>query len=207
MLSKELKKISRSIKESSMTSYKFKIFGDDYEFSGDFSEASSTILFDGEPTSYQVADFRHWPEEAAREYIRELIVASGDDPEDYEEDINEAIENMTEKKILTQDDPTEYTVSDGNATEKYDDWDDTVSAVESWYDYMDDDDHYKFEGGRPPFNPRRLEPGDVDSLNEAIREWENEIAESLDYESFHGHGNYSVSPASAMGLNLTVAVD
>lgn len=46
--------------------------------------------------------------------------------------------------------------------------------------------------------------GHVETLNEAIRTWEEEIAHAAGFKDFAGHGGYAVSAASEMGLNLTV---
>ena len=47
---------------------------------------------------------------------------------------------------------------------------------------------------------------DCDDLNRLIDEWEGRIAEACGKKAFHGHGNYSVSAASEMGLNLSAKV-
>ena len=71
--------------------YRTKLLGDEYEITGNFAEASAPVLFDGCLTQYQTADFRHSPEEAMREYLESVITESGDDPEECEEEIEEAI--------------------------------------------------------------------------------------------------------------------
>ena len=77
-----------------METYRTELFGDEYTISGDFAQASSPVLFCGEPTAFQVADFRHWPERAIKWYLESVIEMGGDNPDDFEEEIAEAIDNM-----------------------------------------------------------------------------------------------------------------
>ena len=45
-----------------MTTYRIMIDGEPVcDFSGDFAQASSPVLLDGDSTPFQVADFRHRP--------------------------------------------------------------------------------------------------------------------------------------------------
>lgn len=89
-----------------MSVYTVEIWGDTYSLSADFAEASCPIdrwVEDGEfwePTAYQVADFRHRPDEAMRAELRSSAIASGDDPiedTDIGEEIERAISDMTEQ--------------------------------------------------------------------------------------------------------------
>lgn len=77
-----------------MITYTTKFFGDEYTVTGDFSNASSPVLWCGEPTQYQVADFRHDSDEAMRRQLEMAVEASGDAVEDFAEDIEEAIANI-----------------------------------------------------------------------------------------------------------------
>lgn len=81
-----------------MTTYTTKFYGDTYTVSGNFAEGSAPVLFDGEPTQYQTADFRHSPERAMRRQLEQVATDSGSDPEDDEvaASIKAAIEAMRE---------------------------------------------------------------------------------------------------------------
>ncbi len=78
-----------------MATYKTRIYGDEIEISANFSEASDQIMGDLEG-GRQVADFRHSPQAAMREALRQYIVASGDDPDEYNNVIEDAVSEMTE---------------------------------------------------------------------------------------------------------------
>jgi hypothetical protein len=75
-----------------MTTYRTNIWGDTYDVSGDFSQASSPV--DGPSGGRQVADFRHSPEAAMREMLEESASSGGDDPEEYADEIAAAVEAM-----------------------------------------------------------------------------------------------------------------
>jgi len=96
-----------------------------------------------------------------------------------------------------------WRISDGNTTEIYEDWGELISAAENWYNYM-------LEDGTPEviyymaYYFSEIPEGDVETLNSAIRAWEEKIAHAAGFKDFYGHGNYTVSAASEMGLNLTV---
>jgi hypothetical protein len=92
-------------------------------------------------------------------------------------------------------------ITDGNAIETVNDYVEAESVVSEWYDFMADDERY--EGVElPSFNPRGKDIEDCDDLNTLISEWEEAIAAACGKKAFHGHGNYSVSAASEMGLHL-----
>lgn len=96
---------------------------------------------------------------------------------------------------------TTYTVTDGNAYESADSLTAAAELVAEWYDHMTED--YEI----PAFNSDAEEIKDIDHLHRLIRTWENAIAEANGHKAFHGHGNYSVSAASEMGLQLRVRED
>ena len=82
-----------------MTEYTTYFCGDKYEISANFAQASDTIftrsgLGEWIPTQYQVADFRHDSDKAMRCMIDECIIAGGDKPEDFSDEIEEAIKNI-----------------------------------------------------------------------------------------------------------------
>ena len=89
-----------------MATYKATIFGETYELSADFSQASDPIMQEvsdpcergdypqWESTRWQVADFGHYPEDAMRAYLSDVVAASGDDPEEYEDAIGTAVAEM-----------------------------------------------------------------------------------------------------------------
>jgi len=82
-----------------MATYKTRIYGDEIEISANFSWASDQIMGDL-AGGRQVADFRHSPQAAMREALRQYIVACGDDPDDEEYDnvIEDAVSEMTEEE-------------------------------------------------------------------------------------------------------------
>ena len=72
------------------------IFGDTYALRADWADAASNIEFDREgdwhPTGYQVANFCHSDTAAMRQHLEEIVLAGGDDPADYADEIADAIE-------------------------------------------------------------------------------------------------------------------
>jgi hypothetical protein len=100
-----------------------------------------------------------------------------------------------------------WIISDGNAAEYYKNWDLLLRAAENWYNYLSEDSEIDNDGMDIAVSDSdfsEILEDDLDSLNNAIRLWEERIAEAAGYTTFAGHGNYSVSAASSMGLNLTV---
>lgn len=96
---------------------------------------------------------------------------------------------------------TIYIISDGNATEETENWSDIIEIAENWYSYLRDQSDFQgdvwgYYSGIPE--------GNVDELNAAISVFENDLAEEMGINVFHGHGNYSVSAACQAGFNLTV---
>ena len=77
-----------------------------------------------------------------------------------------------------------------------------ISAAENWYNYMLEDGTPEVIFYMAYFS--EIPEGDVETLNSAIRAWEEKIAHAAGFKDFAGHGNYLVSAASEMGLNLTV---
>ena len=79
-----------------MTTYRCRIWGDDYEISGNFAQASSPVW--GPSGGRQVADFRHSAVAAMRALLEETAVASGDDPED-DDDVAAEIESALDRMV------------------------------------------------------------------------------------------------------------
>lgn len=77
-----------------MTKYKTKCWGETFEISGDFAQASSPVH--GVDGGRQVADFRHSPAAAMRAALEDCASMGGDDPEDDEiaAEIDAAIDDM-----------------------------------------------------------------------------------------------------------------
>ena len=148
------------------------------------------------------------------ERIAALIFDEGEGPFG-ELAVNEESANEQNKKILQmvvaelRPDLVahKWRISDGNATEIYEDWDDVCYAAEQWYYYLPEE---IFPCGRmkdediPSVDFSEIPESHVETLNEAIRAWEEKIAHAAGFKDFYGHGNYAVSAASEMGLNLTV---
>jgi len=96
-----------------------------------------------------------------------------------------------------------YILADNNYQETYDSLDEVIDAVQSWYDHVDDLDLPHI----PPMNDIIEWDGkyDIDDVNRYIKEIEELIALHNGYEQWAGHGNYVVSAASKMGLNLSIS--
>jgi len=76
-----------------MITLKTKIWGEEYSISGDFTQAASPVFFDGKPSQYQVADFKHNDNEALRVYLTDVAKMSGDFDEKEKARIERAIAN------------------------------------------------------------------------------------------------------------------
>lgn len=103
-----------------------------------------------------------------------------------------------------------WVISDGNAVETYDDWDELINTIKEWYYYLLEETAIEDEEFADAILSRDFEnipEGGIEALNSAIRAWEERIAQAAGYKEFAGHGNYAVSAASEMGLNLTVRED
>jgi hypothetical protein len=79
--------------------YITQIFNEKFGISANFAQASDSIFMldaDGQwfCSQYQVADFRHDSDEAMRRQIEEFIRNGGDDPADFADEINKAINNI-----------------------------------------------------------------------------------------------------------------
>ena len=69
--------------------------GEIYAVAANWAEASSPVLSYGEDgwhhTGKQVADYRHSPEEALRDVLAEALVAGGDEPDDADDLVSDAV--------------------------------------------------------------------------------------------------------------------
>lgn len=92
-------------------------------------------------------------------------------------------------------------LTDGNAIQTVNDYIEAEKVVNEWYDFLTDDKRYEAVE-MPTFNPDGRDIEDCSDLNTLICEWEEAIASACNKNAFHGHGNYSVSASSQMGLNL-----
>ncbi len=90
-----------------------------------------------------------------------------------------------------------YVIADGNASETANTFAELLGIARGWYDYMD----------YIPRFPQNVNPENIDELQDAINDWQDKIANANGHEDFHGLGNYSVSAADRMGLNLTVKTE
>ena len=77
------------------TTYKVVLWGDVYEITANFANASSSV--EGDPHGRQVADFRHSPRAAMESLLREMVSVSGDDPDEYANAIELALDKMEEE--------------------------------------------------------------------------------------------------------------
>jgi len=98
----------------------------------------------------------------------------------------------------------QYIISDGNAIEYANTLEEAAEIAQSWYEYLEDDP----DPDNAFFVPiPDLDDSNLEALNDSISEWEDQISKEAGYTIFQGHGNYAVSPASQMGLNLTVSIE
>lgn len=75
-----------------MTTYTTKIWGETYEITADFAQASCPVH--GDEHGRQVADFRHSPRAAMESLLREMVEMGGDDPDESADEINAALDAM-----------------------------------------------------------------------------------------------------------------
>lgn len=97
----------------SKETYKTEIFGTEVFLIADWSQSASPIWMkfgDGDAycTGRQVADFGHKKYSAMRHYLEEYVVEGGDDPEDFESEIDAAIDAMVE----TNDERVDFEAED-----------------------------------------------------------------------------------------------
>jgi len=76
-----------------MTTYTTNIFSEEISITGNFSDATSPVSGDIS-RGYQVAAFRHSPAMAMRTALVQLVIASGDSPEDFADEIDDAVCKM-----------------------------------------------------------------------------------------------------------------
>ncbi len=84
------------------TVFETRFAGDTYRLRANFAEATCAIDRDTscgdeggwEPTGKQVADYGHHPEGAMFDELCEAVRTSGEDPDDYEDEIEEAVAKM-----------------------------------------------------------------------------------------------------------------
>lgn len=97
-------------------------------------------------------------------------------------------------------------LSDGNAYESYETLEEAIEQAATWYDYMTSDDETEWYGKDLPAM-RTTGIASVDDLNEAITEWETELADGEGNSDFYGHGSYHVSAADQAGYRLVASED
>ena len=108
-------------------------------------------------------------------------------------DAVDQIENIKEI-ILT------WRISDGNASEETDNWDQVIDYVTNWYNHLVDDERLTPETlPGCPDEIYDLPEGDTDLMNEYISKWEDMIAVVSGFKDY-----VIISPRSQMGLNLSV---
>lgn len=83
-----------------------------------------------------------------------------------------------------------YIISDGNARETTNDWDEAIRIAESWYEYISDaPDQYWESDEEVPDNPEYDAPdGDIEELNWQIRRFEEKLARMQDI-----HNSYNLT--------------
>lgn len=110
-------------------------------------------------------------------------------------------DELTDLNVIVRSVAPTYIVTDGNAREEFETLVEAIECVEEWYDYMKDGGDREL----PDFDGAGVT--DVDTLNRAIGRWERAIAEACDVSDFAGHGNYYVTGADRMGLDLIVRIE
>ena len=79
-------------------------------------------------------------------------------------------------------------------------WDDMMTIVSNWYDYLDEQQGLQV----PDLDASEVPEGDLEALMDAIHAWEDRIADLAGHSPFQGHGNHHVSASSQMGIGITV---
>ena len=151
----------------------------------DLEERIAALIFDWD---YQASDGAGVTEQEANDMSKEILKL--------------VVEELRPDLVIS-DKTRKWIISDGNAAEEYDNWNEILYAAEGWYLYLPE----RFDGVADAVLARdfdNIPEGDTEAFNSAIRSWEERIAQAAGYKDFTGHGNYSVSAASEMGLNLSV---
>ena len=91
-------------------------------------------------------------------------------------------------------------LSDGRATEIYDSLTESIEATAAWYDYLAADGGSLIGNYFPRLNAEGIT--DVNALNQAISDWEEQLAEEIGFSSFTGHSGCYVRAADEAGLRL-----
>lgn len=160
-----------------------------------------------------------WSEESVVEIALPSVEECLDHPEAWSH-IREhgASYGMDEAEIDTLADKVAepYEISDGNATEYAATLADAEGIIEGWYDYLTEDQGCPGGFGKATDEDEKdaeweiptpaLDPSSVDALNDSIGRWEQAIAHARGGKDFAGHGNYYVTAADRMGLNLCISI-
>lgn len=169
------------------------------------SQASAPIQVDWDNgdgwqhTQYQCADARHTTAGLAR--IGQVLADEYVPLEDREECDWEEVE------------PT-YTVGDANSGDEGLSYDEAVERIAEWYEDVDqwatghgDDALHDAVAEAIESVERPADGGDLTELRLYAAAICDAVAEAMGGESFSGHGNYHVSAADRIGLDLSVTED
>lgn len=185
--------------------------GELYAVAADWAQASSPVLVYGEDgwTSHgrQVADFRHRARAALESIIREAISMGGDEPDDDE--VDGILDDAEEIDSISR-----YIVGDSGSTDSGLTYAEAVDRIGEWYE-----DICSWGGDTPDEETERAvrdaiesvkqprDDGDLQDLRRYADDIRAAVAEAMGAKDFYGHGNYSVSAADSIGLNLTAEED
>jgi hypothetical protein len=89
---------------------------------------------------------------------------------------------------------------DGNVFDIYDSLAEATKAASGWYDYLAEDDGPLSERDLPDLNAEGIT--DVNGLNQAISDWEEQLAKEMGFRSFTGRGASYVQAADEAGLRM-----
>ena len=126
-----------------------------------------------------------WPQNMGKIEVHVGVVNQDDEDDSWSGDVVV----VNEMKYVM------YIISDGNARERTDDWDEVIRITESWYEYISEYPEGYWEGNPEeiPDNPEYdVSYGDIDDLNFKIGEFEEKMARLQ-----HIHNSY----------NLTVSIE
>ena len=86
------------IERLEMEIYQTKFGGTVYRVAAiNWADSSASVIFDGEPTQWQVADFCHWPQRAMRQFLEDIVESSGVYSDEYDGEVDAAVDSVKEE--------------------------------------------------------------------------------------------------------------
>lgn len=209
--------------------------GEIYAVAANWSQASAPVMVYGEDGwttdehGRQVADFRHDARSALESVVREAMAASGAWQEIDEDHVRDEA-NECEHGVYTGageccrceleailDDAEEidsvvtYRVADSNSGDDGLTFAEAVERIGEWFEFLADEDRIDSDAlAAAVESVTAPADGDVRDLQSYADDICDAVARAMGSEDFFGHGNYSVSAASAAsaaGMRLEVEAE